>query len=156
MIVGSNKKFSSRNYRSRRIMIDFVLFLIIMILASGCIQGPDTNNNSIDHTTEIPPAPKQIYLKEGQNDHFAYWGHNITIDYVMSSPTQTIKITVDGSEKEITKEISDNPRGVYWNEKNLIFSLKPVMWEKRDGNMVPIYEKSWNTTELYFEISKTV
>jgi len=138
--------------------ITFIIFLIVLVI--GCVQKPDiVPTNQAPETIQgedIPPAPKQLYISEGQSEQFTYWNHNITIDYISSYPIQTIEITVDGIEKKIVKEISESPRGIYWNDLNLSFSLRPVAWETRDGKRIPFFGKSWNTTELYFEVSKGV
>ena len=138
--------------------IIYISFLIVLII--GCVQKPGivpTNQTPGKIQGEdIPPAPKQLYISEGQSEQFTYWNHNITIDYISSYPMQTIEITIDGIEKKIVKEISGSPGGVYWNEENLSFSLRPVAWETRDGKRIPFYEQSWNTTELYFEVFKEV
>lgn len=138
--------------------ITFIIFLIVLI--TGCVQKPGImpTNQAPEKIQgeEIPPEPKQLYISEGQSEQFTYWNHNITIEYISSYPIQTIEITLDGIEKKIVKEISESPGGIYWDDENLSFSLRPVTWETRDGKRIPFYEKSWNTTELYFEVSNGV
>ena len=77
-------------------------------------------------------------------------GHTIAFNYISAYPSQKFSVTVDGSEKVIQKELADNPNGIDWSEGNIVFTLKPVVWEKRDGQNIPLYESTWNTTEVYF------
>jgi hypothetical protein len=119
-----------------------VILMLVCIITSGCLE----------ETNQVSPAPKQLYLKLGQSKQFTYRGHDIAVTYVSSSPKQTIKVVIDGVEKIFEKELDANPRGIYWKDDNLTFVLKPVVWELRDGQKVPIYEKTWNTTEFYFEV----
>ncbi len=145
---------------------------LIVVAATGCVFKPDdlTKNetpttlvttgmptttdlvSSIEHTDTVSSAPKQLYIKAGQHEQFIYRGHNITINYTSAYPTQTVKITFDGTEKIIQKELTESPTGIYWREGEFSFTLLPVAWEIRDGQRGPSYGKSWNTTELYFEV----
>ncbi len=99
----------------------------------------------------VPPAPKQLYITVGQSEDFTYWGHSIAINYTSAYPDQIVQVTVDGVEKTFQRGLSESPTGIYWKERNLSFVLKPVLWETRDGQRIPFYEKTWDTTELYFE-----
>lgn len=141
-------------YNAKKITV--MIFLIVLIM--GCVQKPGIvpKDQAPEKIPGIPPAPKQLYISEGQSEQFTYWNHNITIEYISSYPIQTIEITLDGIGKKIVREISESPGGIYWTDGNLSFSLRPVTWETRDGKKIPFYEKSWNTTELYFEVSKEV
>jgi hypothetical protein len=78
------------------------------------------------------------------------------LNYIQSYPSQNVKVTIDGVEKTFQIGLMDNPAGIYWKEGNLRFTIKPVVWEIRDSQKVPLYEKTWNTTELYFEVSSVV
>ena len=130
--------------------------LVLMIILFGCVSKPSQMTKNETPVTppsiNVPPAPKELYIKVGQSEQFTYWGHNIEINYISAYPKQTVKVTVNGKEKNIEVEITAPPRGIYWKEGNLSFVLKPVVWEVRNGQRVPIYEKTWNTTELYFEV----
>ncbi len=150
----------------------WITLALIMLVAAGCVSMHDdlTKNetlttlvttgtptttdlvSSIEHTDIVSPAPKQLYIKAGQHEQFIYRGHNITINYASAFPTQTVKITLDGAEKIIQKELTESPTGIYWREGEFSFTLLPVVWEIRDGQRGPSYGKSWNTTELYFEV----
>ena len=125
-----------------------ILLCVICVAIAGCLK----EESSKEELKRVPPAPKQLYLKTGQFESFVYWGHNITVAYVSSFPKQTVRIVVDGVEKVFERELNASPRGIYWKESNLTFVLKPVIWEFRNGEKIPIYEKTWNTTELYFEV----
>ena len=131
-----------------------LLLIFMVVILMGCITKPSgILKNETTAPPGVPQAPRQVYLKAGQVEQFSYEGHNFTINYVSAYPLQTLIVGVDGSEKKIQKEITDSPRGIYWNEWDFDFAIKPVSWEIRDGRGIPIYEKTWNTTELYFEVS---
>jgi len=144
-----------------------MLGTLILTVMNGCLSKPFTEVprneakvSSLNQTPPqsqliMPPAPMQSYLKAGEVEHFTYWKHNITINYLSSKPKQMIKVNVDGAERTFQKEHTDNPRGIYWREGNLSFALKPVVWERRDGEIVPIYERTWGTNEIYFEVLVT-
>ena len=103
-------------------------------------------------TLSVPRAPRQLFISKGQRAEFTYWGHTISINYLLYNPMQIVIIYVDGKGKGIVKRITDDPRGVYWNEGNLRFSLKPVVWEIREGTRIPFYETTWNTSVLSFTV----
>ncbi len=132
--------------------------VLVLVLVAGCVSKPDamTKNGQPAADTPSPtivsPAPMQLYIKAGQSEQITYKGHNITVNYTSAYPIQIVRITLDSSEKIIHKETGESPGGVYWKEKNFSFTLKPVVWEIRDSQHIPIYEKTWNTTELYFEV----
>jgi hypothetical protein len=135
------------------------ILLIVAIIAAaavvGCISQPPgekVTNETPPPVTTVPPAPKLLYLKAGQFEQFTYWGHNITVNYSSAYPIQTVEVTLDGAERTFKKELTESPIGIYWKEGNLSFTLKAVVWEIRDGQKIPIYESTWNITELYFEV----
>lgn len=130
-----------------------VLVFLSIILVTGCVSKPGKiANNETAPLPTVPPAHKQLYIEAGQLEQFTYRGHNIAVNYTSAHPTQIVKVTLDGSERIIQKEPTENPIGMYWKEGNLSFTLKPVVWEIRDSQKIPFYEKTWNTTELYFEV----
>uniref|UniRef100_A0A7C3UCZ2 Uncharacterized protein n=1 Tax=Geoglobus ahangari TaxID=113653 RepID=A0A7C3UCZ2_9EURY len=100
-------------------------------------------------------APKFFYLKLGQSKKFTYSDHDIVVTYLSSFPKQIVVVVVDNTEKTFERDLNASPRGIYWRYNNLIFAIKPVVWEFRDGQKIPIYEKTWNTTEIYFEVRLT-
>jgi len=125
-----------------------ILFLILLLTSSvlvilGCM-------NKWEEQASV--APKFFYLKPGQSEEFTYGGHKITVIYVSSFPKQIVKVVVDGTEKTFERDLNTSPKGIYWKHNNLIFAIKPVVWVFRDGQKIPIYEKTWNTTEIYFEV----
>lgn len=157
------------------------LSLTVAIVMAGCVSEPrDITKNETVTTpvaTDTPaitstpvttnvtpptvptgfdaPAPYQLYIKAGQIYQFTYGIYerrNFTINYISAYPTQIVKITFDGYEKIIQKEIYDSPTGIYWSEGKFGFTLKPVVWEMRDSQQIPKYGRTWNTTELYFEV----
>ena len=133
--------------------------IILSILVAGCVSNPSKVTNNEAPTAplpptapQVPPAPHQLYIKPGQFEQFNFWGHTITVNYASAYPTQIVKVAVDGSEKVIQKELTESPNGIDWKEGNLSFTLKPVLWEMREGQNVPIYESTWNTSEVYFVV----
>lgn len=141
--------------RTIRIMVGIAALIVFIILVTGCVFKPSKiakNETSAAPPPTVPPAPKQLYIKAGQHEQLTYWGHNIAVNYTSAYPTQIFKVALDGYEKIFQKEPTESPIGVYWKEGNLSFTLKPVVWEIRDGQNVPIYESTWNTSEVYFEV----
>jgi len=135
------------------------ILIIFSILVAGCISEPGKVTKNETPTAPlpppappVPPAPHQLYIKSGQLEQFAFWGHTIAVNYSSAYPTQIVKVAVDGSEKVIQKELTESPNGIDWKEGNLSFTLKPVVWEIREGQNVPIYESTWNTNEVYFVV----
>ena len=145
------------------------ILIIFSLFAAGCVYEPSkVTKNEIPaaplpsktlqvpppslppKASQVPPAPYQLYIKTGQLEQFTFRGHTITVNYASAYPTQIVKIAVDGSEKVIQKELTDSPTGIDWKEGNLTFTLKPVVWEMREGQNIPIYESTWNTSEVYF------
>jgi len=144
------------------IFLTYIIIILPMGILAGCASKPSeiiTNeipstppSTTVQLKPDVPPAPMQVYLRVGHSEQFTYWNHNITINYKSASPKQLATITVDGEEKDIEVELTADPRGIYWRNGNLSFALKPVVWEIRDGQRIPFYEKTWNTSELYFEV----
>ncbi len=139
------------------------LLVVAILLLVGCVEPTveepgrqvkilASEPPKITPATTVPQAPKQAYLKVGHSEQFAYWGHNIEINYTSAEPKQIVEVEVDGALRSLEKELTDSPDGIYWKVGNLSFTLKPVTWEMRDGRRIPFYEKTWNTTELYFEV----
>jgi len=145
------------------------ILILFSLFAAGCVSEPSkVTKNEIPvaplpsktlqvpppslppPAPQVPPAPHQLYIKPGQLEQFTFWGHTIAVNYASAYPIQIVKIAVDGSEKVIQKELTDSPNGIDWKEGNLIFTLKPVVWEMREGQNIPIYESTWNTSEVYF------
>ncbi|MDO8728112.1 MAG: hypothetical protein Q7J35_18825 [Candidatus Methanoperedens sp.] len=134
----------------------FWLGVILLAFVSGCVSKPDEitgNETPAPISSIVSPAPVQLYIKAGQSEQFIYKSHTITVNYTSAYPLHIVRVTFDGTEKIIQKETSESPGGIYWKEKDISFTLKPVLWEIRDLEKIPIYEKTWNTTELYFEAS---
>ncbi len=132
-----------------KMKIKFALHVLIIAMVIGCISRPDGITENETSQREVPPAPRQIYIKAGQVEQFTYLGHKFTINY---TSLKTLEVSLDGIDKQIQKEMTDG-RGIYWSERGFNFTIKPVSWEIRDGQRIPLYEKTWNTTELYFEVS---
>jgi|GEM_PF-6027191 hypothetical protein len=117
----------------------------------GCVEQRE-NNLSKGKNDNVPPAPASMYLSLGESKQLSYWNHTITVSFTSSNMDRVIIVTVDEQSKTFIKNVSDNPRGIYWEENNLNFEIKPVLWEVRDNKEIPIYEKTWNTSEIYFEV----
>ena len=136
-----------------RITYVTLTFLVFLLFLAGCSRPEKIVNNETPAAplpTLVPPASHQIYINAGQHENFCTWGHTIAVNYISAYPSQKFSVTVDGSERVIQKELTDNPSGIDWIEGNLSFTLKPVVWEMREGQNIPIYEGTWNTSEVYF------
>jgi len=146
-------KFFSRD-RSVRIALVILPLLVFLLFLAGCVSEhgriADNETPATPLPTSVPLTPQRLYIKAGQSENFSYMGHRIAFNYISAYPSQKFSVTVDGSEKVIQKELADSPKGIDWNEGNLGFTLKPVVWEKRDGQNIPLYESTWNTSEVYF------
>jgi hypothetical protein len=144
-----------RNINTRLIIL-LMLSIVLFSLSLGCTnKNNDVKNDTVLNNTSssvVPPAPKQIYIKVGGAEAFDYAGHNIEIDYTYGKSTNIIKVNVDGHKTIFQKNIDDDPAGVYQKENGLHFAIKPVIWETRGSQNVPIYEETWNTSEIYVEI----
>ena len=128
-------------------------FVVFFLILAGCSTPGKIANDETPAAllpTLVPAAPHQMYIKAGQYENFSYWGHTIAVNYTSAYPSQKFSVAVDGSEKAIQKELTDSPNGIDWIEGNLSFTLKPVVWEMREGQNIPIYESTWNTSEVYF------
>ncbi len=140
--------------RSLRIALVIVALLVFLVFLTGCVSdyGKIANNETPAKPlpTSVILTPQNLYIKVGQYENFSYLGHTIAFNYITAYPSQKFSVTVDGSEKVIQKELTDIPKGIDWSEGNLDFTLKPVVWEIRDGQNIPIYESTWNTTEVFF------
>ena len=145
--------FLSRDRSLRNALVILALLIFLTFLA-GCVSPNDKIVNNETPATPLPTcvpiAPQKVYIKAGQHQNFSYMGHTVAFNYITAYPSQTFSVTVDGSEKVIQKELADDPKGIDWSEGNLSFTLKPVIWEKREDQNIPIYESTWNTTEVYF------
>lgn len=103
------------------------------------------------------PAPKTLSLHPGQTEGFVFWKHNITVNYLSSSPEHLLEAEVDGDVKTIsiepTSECTADHCVYNWTSKDLTFIVKPITWVINEyGDKVWSFE-TWNTTELYFEVS---
>lgn len=142
---------SNRKGHAHRISFVIGALIVFIVLLTGCVSKPGENITPAVPQPTVPPVPKQLYIKAGQHEQFTYWGHDIGVNYTSAYPTQIFKVAVDGNEKLLQKEPTES-NGIYWKEGNLSFTLKPVVWEIREGQNVPIYESTWNTSEVYFEV----
>lgn len=128
--------------------------LVVLLLFSGCSGPARITDNGTSETPltaqPLPAAPRQLYIEAGQQENFTYWGHTIAVNYASAFPSQKILVAIDGSERLITRNLTDSPKGIDWSEANLSFTLKPVIWEMRNGQKVPLYERTWDTREVYF------
>jgi len=141
------------------LIVVLAIVIILSIFVTGCVSGPGTVIKNVTPTVSllpaglpVPPAPHHLFIKTGHIEQFTYWGHIIAVNYSSAYPTQIVKIGIDGSEKVIQKDLTERPNGIDWKEGNLSFTLKPVAWEIREGQNIPIYESTWNTNEVFFEV----
>lgn len=128
-------------------------------------EGQEFNKSSIvvewEETTlpDVMAAPKQIFIYVGEKEEFSFWKHNITVNYVSSSPEQILNVIADGDEKVVkinpTKECPNHHCGYYWQSENLDFSVRPITWgiNKDTNEKIWSYSETWNTTDLHFKVS---
>lgn len=140
-----------------------LIFLVVgVLIVVGCVENNGKTNQTTaeNQTKDIKPssnvtiAPKQFFMKPGQSEHFNYWNHEIVINYTKDAEMHLIEVIVDGKTTLIRKNASGYPRGEYRSIDDLHFSVKPVVWEERDGRKVPVFEKTWNVSEIYVGIIK--
>ena len=102
-----------------------VIISVLAVLVIGCIEVAKEETPLIPKQigmpptpkllqTGVPPAPKVLYVKAGQFEQFTYWDHNITVNYISAYPTQIVKVTLDGVERILQKELTESPIGIYW------------------------------------------
>lgn len=149
--------------RMNKLKILVIGLIAISLIVSGCISEPskntskpfkNTTNEQSSLTTPVSKAPKQLIIEAGKVEQFTYNGHNIEVNYTSAYPIQIINVKFDGFQRTFQRNLTENPNGIFWKEQNFSFVLKPVVWEIRDSQKIPIYEKTWNTNEIYFEIIK--
>jgi flagellar basal body-associated protein FliL len=159
----------------------WIAMALIAVAAAGCVSKPNDIAKNETVTTPVAtyvpvtinvtpstgqtefhaPAPYQLYIKAGQIYQFTYGGifherRNFTVNYTSAYPTQIVKISFNGHEKTIRKEIYDVVSNLTsWGEGGFGFTLSPVSWEIRDGQRLPAYLSTWNTTELYLEVRES-
>jgi hypothetical protein len=161
-VNSEEKNITSSLHNRKKMKTGYIVAAAIIIsltLTTGCVSGPDRMAMNVTPAASlhpaapaVPMAPYQLYIKSGQYEQFTYGGHMMTVNFTSAYPMQIIQVTVDGSEKVIRKEITESPTGMDWKDGNLRFTVKPVVWEIREGQNVPIYETSWNTSEVYFGV----
>jgi hypothetical protein len=146
---------------STRLIILLMLSIVLFGLGFGCLgSGPETKNSTLSNNTSntsstpVTSAPAQIYVKAGDVGVVDYDGHHIEVEYTIADSINSMEVKTDGASKVFQKKLEDDPAGIYWEENGLHYGIKPVIWETRDTQEVPIYEESWNTTEIYVEVWK--
>ena len=93
-----------------------------------------------------------MHLKNGDYVNITYRGYDFTLNYFTCENESYVIVEIDGHKKVFKRSFSDDPHGIYWRKDRILISIKPVVWEYRNGKKVPIYEKSWNAKEVLVEI----
>ncbi len=146
-------------------IIGLCLFLCLFtIIISGCMDKveniPDIDQDTTPFSTpskpgtSVLPAPKQMFLYPNSCESFQFWGHNMTVSYLSSSP-HLVEVTIDGVTETIEINHSTPCPGshcdYYVVKDDIDYSLKPVVWRYNEaGEKIWSFE-TWNTSELYFE-----
>jgi len=155
----------------------FVVFLFLIVILIGCIDGrdnqtlstfPKTKNyenyvggNTIDnssivvgsekHATSI--APFLGYINVNETKYIKYRNKEIKISFISNGKVKRVNVTIGEScSKEIKIGNRVDGRGIYFTFCGMHFSIKPVEWVKRENELIPFYEKSWNTTQIFVKI----
>ena len=123
-----------------------VKHIFYMLLISAIFLG------CLGSKTQVSPAPYMGYLKVGENTTFKYSGKSVKIDFRSENDYSVFTIEVDGTEKMLKVKKDSEGKAISDTISGLHIVIKPVEWEERNGQLVPIYEKSWNSSEVYFEI----
>lgn len=138
--------------------------LVFIIILSGCIATPNGSEPGETANTKeavegpqepshVPTAPLQFYLHPGDTKAFTFMDLEIEVTYISAQPKQLVRVKANDEERLIEVDLDDTPTGISWKINDVSFELKPVIWETRDGQEIPFYERTWNTTELYFEVN---
>lgn len=109
-------------------------------------------------TRGVMAAPRQVFIHVGGKEELSFWNHKMAVNYISSFPQQVLKVVLDGREKVIkidaTSECPNDHCGYYWHQENLDFSVRPIVWKTdEDLKQTWSYGKTWNTDDLYFEVS---
>ncbi len=126
------------------------MLFVFAVMLGGCINEPGQDGGV--NESEVSVMPRQLYLDEGGSASFSYHGHNISVEFWVVDGLRRVRITLDGVEKTVERNASA-VGGVFWRTGGLGFAVKPVIWEVREGRDTPIYEKTWNVSQVYIEIS---
>jgi len=146
-------------------IISLCLFsCLFMVIISGCIDKveniPDIDQDTTPFSTpvkpgaSVPPAPKQLFLYPNSCESFQFWGHNMTISYLSSSP-HLVEVTIDGDIETIeinrSTQCPGSNCGYYITKNDIDYSIQPVIWRYNEAGEKIWYFETWNTSELYFE-----
>ncbi len=150
----------------------FIVFLFLIVILIGCIDGrinqtlstfPKnyvgrnmTDNSSIvmrneAHATSI--APFLGYINVNETKYIKYRNKEIRISFISNGKVKRVNVTIGEScSKEIEIRNRIDGCGIYFTLCGMHFSIKPVEWVKRENKLIPFYEKSWNTTQIFVKI----
>lgn len=131
----------------------FAFVIIVLVILSYLIYSQVQLTKEISLKEKSMVAPVSFFLNVSQSQTVNYYGHTISVNYISSSPTQKIEVTVDGEKRTIERERinCDKSCGEYWTAKNLNLKVEPVSWTPNpEGELVWSF-KTWDTDEIYFE-----
>jgi len=125
----------------RSLVVSIVIFFLLCVFCAYKNQSQ-----------KILVAPFVVYLKSGNGANFTYLGYNVEVNYFTCKNRSYIVVEVNGDKKVFKRNFSDDPHGIYWRKDQILISIKPVVWVYRNGERIPVYEKSWNTTEILVKV----
>lgn len=103
----------------------------------------------------VPAAPMQVSISQGETKNITYWNHEITLSYVSDIPQQTIEIVINGKKETVVIDRSMACIGGHCiynkTEGDVVYLIQPVTW-KLDGDKRIMTFETWNTSHLYIEI----
>jgi len=146
----------SKYYRGRDLRIILVITgigLLLAIFFSGCIEKPKESPVGTPSSV-VPPAPKQLYLHPNTTENFNFWGHDVSINYLLQNSNHIIEITIDGNKETIIKSITEPCHDCSYGKKvgNINYVIRPVTWITNEAGEKVWSFDTWNTSELYFEM----
>jgi len=135
---------------NKRLIVILVVFLATLI--NGCIETPKESITS--PSINVPPSSKQIYLYPGAMENFNFWGHDVSIKYLLQNSSHNVEITIDGIKEIFIKSITEQCNDCAYGKKigNITYVIRPVTWRTNEAGEKVWEFDTWNTRELYFEM----
>ncbi len=133
---------------NKRLVVILVVFLATLF--NGCIETPKEPTPSVT----VPPAPKQIYLHPGAMESFNFWGHDVSINYLLQNSSHIVEITIDDIKETIIKSTTEQCNDCAYSKKagNITYVIRPVTWKTNEAGEKVWEFDTWNTSEIYFEM----
>lgn len=131
-----------------------LLMIMLAILLAGCVETQKEPANPKTPSGAVPPAPKQLYLHPDSTEKFNFWGHDVSVNYILLESNHNIEITIDGKKETIIKSITEQCIDCAYSNKegNISYIIRPVTWKTGEAGEKVWSFDTWNTSELYFEM----